>query len=285
MAGDGAEERLGEVFDAVAEAYDRERPGYPDELIDAACTIGELFAGSRVLEVGCGTGKLTEALVGRGLVVDAVDPGANMIAVARRRVRDSDRVTFHRARFEELPLPEQPFDAVFSAAAFHWIDPRVGWAKSARSLRAGGMLALAGHISCWDESTAADDEALRDIFGRRWDTGGWHPLRDPATLRAGVTERRDNVSTVWTWLGQNDVESPEAAILFENVQLTAHHLRREQTADRLWGLFATTSLYPRLDPGSRAALESEIRAYVEQRGGIVRTSELAILVTASRSEQ
>ena len=40
----------GEVlFDAVAEAYDRERPSYPDELIDAACSIAALRAGSRVL--------------------------------------------------------------------------------------------------------------------------------------------------------------------------------------------------------------------------------------------
>ena len=274
------------MFDAVAEAYDRERPSYPAELIDAACTIGALAAESRVLEIGCGTGKLTEALVERGLVVDAVDPGANMIAVARRRVRDSDRVDFHLARFEEVSLPEGFFDAVFSAAAFHWVDPKVGWAKAARSLRPGGMLALAGHISYRDESTAADDEALRDIFERHWgDAGNWHPLRDLATLRAGVAERRDDVSAVWTWVGQSNLDNPDAATLFDNVQLTTQHVTREQTADQLWALFATTSLYPRLDPSSRGTLEAETRAYVEQRGGKIHTSELAVLVTASRSGQ
>ena len=168
MAAESAGGRQGEVFDAVAEAYDRERPSYPDELVDAACSIAALSAGSRVLEVGCGTGKLTEALVDRGLVIDAVDPGANMIAFARKRVHDADNVEFHLGRFEELALPEQVFEAVFSAAAFHWIDPGVGWAKAARCLRPGGTLALIMHVTYREESTAADDEALHEVFQKYW---------------------------------------------------------------------------------------------------------------------
>lgn len=285
VAGAGASERHGEAFDAVAEAYDRERPSYPTELIDAACTIAALDAGSRVLEIGCGTGKLTEALVARGLVVDAVDPGANMITFARRRVRDSDAVEFHLGRFEEILLPEGVFDAVFSATAFHWIDPQVGWAKAARSLRPGGTLALIMHVSYWEKSTAADDEALREVFKTYWvGPGSWYPLRDLATLQAGVDERRHNVSAVWTWLGHHDLDNADAGSLFDNVQLTTEHLTREQTADELWALFETTSLYQRLDQNSRETLEAEARAFVERRGGKIRTSELAVLVTASRSE-
>ena len=56
------ERPLGEVFDSVAEDYDLVRQGYPAVLVDAAVARGRLVAGSRVLEVGCGTGKLTEVL-------------------------------------------------------------------------------------------------------------------------------------------------------------------------------------------------------------------------------
>ena len=284
MAAEGAGGRQGEVFDAVAEAYDRERPSYPDELIDAACSIAALGPGSRVLEVGCGTGKLTEALAERGLLVDAVDPGANMIAFARKRVHDADTVQFHLGRFEELALPEKVFDAVFSAAAFHWIDPEVGWAKAARCLRPGGTLALITHIGYREESTAADDEALHEVFQEYWSQpGSWSPLRDLATLRAGVEERRENVSAVWTWLGHHDLFNAETAGLFDDAQLTTRPLTQEQTADELWALFATTSLYQRLDPSRREQLETEVRAFFEQRGGKIRTSELAALVTAGRS--
>jgi Tol biopolymer transport system component len=55
-------------------------------LIDAACAIGSSSPGSRVVEVGCGTGKLTGALLERALRVEAVDPGRELIEVARRRV-------------------------------------------------------------------------------------------------------------------------------------------------------------------------------------------------------
>ena len=95
----GPVQRPGEVFDAVAEAYDAVRPGYPESLVDLACTLGGLEAGSRVLEIGCGTGKLTEALVERGLRVDAVDPGPSMIELARRRTGHSEAVRFHVGRF------------------------------------------------------------------------------------------------------------------------------------------------------------------------------------------
>lgn len=271
------------MFDAVAEAYDRERPSYPTELIDAACTIAALDTGSRVLEIGCGTGKLTEALVARGLVVDAVDPGASMIGLARRRVLDAEAVEFHLGRFEEIALAERGFDAAFSATAFHWIDPEVGWAKAARSLRPGGTLALITHIGYWDENTAADDEALREVFKTYCDDSAtWYSLRDLPTLRAGVDKRRDNVSAVWTWLCERDLDNAEAGILFDDIQLTTQRVTREQTADELWALFATTSFYHRLDADSRDRLEAEARAFVERRGGKIRTSELAVLVTARR---
>ncbi len=280
--------RNGEVFDAVAESYDRERPSYPSELIDAACSIASLKAGSRVLEVGCGTGKLTEALVERRLKVDAVDPGPNMIALARERVRDAGAVAveFHLGRFEEVSLPEQVFDAVFSAAAFHWIVPEVGWAKAARSLRPGGTLALITHISYCADGTAADDEALHEVFRRYWlNPGSWHPLRDLATLLAGVDERRDNVSAVFSWLGRHDLDNAEAASLFDDVPLTTHHLSRKRTADELWSLYETTSSYLRLDPVSREALQTEVREFVERRGGRINTSELAVLLTARRPNE
>ena len=63
--------RHGEVFDAIAEAYDARRSGYPREIVAAAVELADLGIGSRVVEVGCGTGKLTEELVACGLRVES----------------------------------------------------------------------------------------------------------------------------------------------------------------------------------------------------------------------
>ena len=172
--------RYAQVFDDVAEEYDRERRGYPDELIDAAFRAGALSAGDRVVEVGCGTGLLTTSLLARGLRVEAIDPGANMIRLARRRVGEGAAVRFHRGRFEDVTLPDPPFAAVFSATAFHWIEPEVGWARAAGLLAPGGMLALLQHCDVWDASTVDDWRALHAALERVAPeiASPWPELRD-----------------------------------------------------------------------------------------------------------
>ena len=281
----GCRGTAGEVFDAVAEAYDRERPSYPDELIDAACSIAALRAGSRVLEVGCGTGKLTEALAERGLVVDAVDPGANMIAFARKRVRDCRHRQFHLGRFEEVPLPEQVFDAVFSAAAFHWIDPEIGWAKAARCLRPGGTLALIMHISYREERTAETTKRCmrcsRSIGSTRSagiPSATWPPSRrcrgaprkrlrclDLARPPRPLQRRRR------TPLRRRPADDPAARPGADRRRAVG--ALRDDVA-----LPAPRSVEPR-------ALETEVRAFFEERGGKIQTSELVVLVTARDPDQ
>src|SRR4051812_33720160 len=96
--------RYGAGFDAVADDYARERPTYPDELIDAACE--GLRPGDRVLEIGCGTGQLTASLLARGLAVDALDRAPNMLRIARTVAPEA---RYREGRFEDLRLPELPY--------------------------------------------------------------------------------------------------------------------------------------------------------------------------------
>ena len=135
---------------------------------------GGLEAGARVLEVGCGTGKLTELLAARGLEVDAVDPGEAMIAAARRRVGDAPNVRFHHGRFEDVALAEDAYDAVFSATAFHWVEPEVGWVEGGRASprpRAARAARLRGRVA-------------RRLGGRRS-----RVPRGPGGVRAGAGRR------------------------------------------------------------------------------------------------
>src|SRR5580700_8581333 len=132
----------GKVFDEIAAEYDRHRPTYPDELVDQACQVAGLGSGDHVLEIGCGSGQLTRSLVARGLHVTALEPGTSLIALARQNLDGAGEVEFVNTQFEDALLPREQFQAVFSASAFHWIDPRVGWQKTADVLVPGGTLAL-----------------------------------------------------------------------------------------------------------------------------------------------
>ncbi|MEU9337013.1 class I SAM-dependent methyltransferase [Streptomyces sp. NPDC048290] len=133
--------RLSRIFDEDAELYDRARPGYPAALYDDLAELAGAGPGSRVLEVGCGTGQATVPLVRRGCRVVAVEAGARMAAVARRKLAGTDAQVV-TADFETWPLPAEPFDLVLAATSFHWLDPALRMARAADALRTGGALAV-----------------------------------------------------------------------------------------------------------------------------------------------
>ena len=138
------------LFNDVADLYEATRPGYPRGLMEFVAETAGLSAGDPVLEIGCGTGQLTEHLASLGLRVTAIDLGPSMVEAARRRVTVGD-VTFGAGAFEDLDLHDDSFGLVISGAAFHWLDPEVRFRKSARILRPGGWLAVARSSEHWDE--------------------------------------------------------------------------------------------------------------------------------------
>lgn len=105
----------------------------------------ELEGGERVLDAGCGSGRVTEMVLGRapGVTVVALDASTAMVAQARRRLaRFGDRVTYVVADLAR-PLPvEGSVDAVLSTATFHWVrDHDALFANLAAVMRRGAQLA------------------------------------------------------------------------------------------------------------------------------------------------
>ena len=92
-----------------------------------------------------------------------------------------------------------------------------------------------------------------------------HAPRDLATIEAGVEERRENISEVWAWLAHPGLAVPEAEELFGTTTLTAVRRVKEQTAEELWAMFETTSLYHRLTPQVRVRAESRRHAHHRAR--------------------
>lgn len=126
-------------FQRAAEAYERARPGYPDNALRFVFREFQLGPGKVVVDVGAGTGKLTRALLPSGAEVIAVEPVAGMRAVFRRVL---PRVPLLRGTAESLPLPDGSVDLVVVGQAFHWFDARAALREFARVLRPGGGVAL-----------------------------------------------------------------------------------------------------------------------------------------------
>ncbi|WBB69380.1 class I SAM-dependent methyltransferase [Micromonospora sp. WMMD812] len=127
-------------FGLVAEAYERFRPGYPEELFDLVMT----YAGQPVrsaLEIGAGTGKATRLFAGRGITVTATEPDGAMLAELRKHVPAN--VDLVQAAYEDL-RPVSSYRLVYAAAALHWTNPQGRWSRMAALLEPGGMFASFG---------------------------------------------------------------------------------------------------------------------------------------------
>ena len=127
-------------FGAVAEAYERFRPGYPVELLDLVMA----YAGGPIrtaLEIGAGTGKATRLFAQAGIAVTATDPDAAMLAELRKHLPAN--VTTVQAAFEDLPT-DSSYELVYSAAALHWTKPEGRWDRMAALVRPGGVFASFG---------------------------------------------------------------------------------------------------------------------------------------------
>ncbi|XUZ26097.1 class I SAM-dependent methyltransferase [Streptomyces sp. RMIT01] len=147
-------------FGAIAEAYERFRPGYPPVLLDRVLA----YAGHPVhtaLEIGAGTGKATRLFTQQVAAVTATDPDAVMLAELRKHVPG---VRTEQAAFEELRL-EETYGLVYAAASLHWTQPECRWSRMARLVQRGGVFAsFGGPLRPADPAVADAVRAVRVPF-------------------------------------------------------------------------------------------------------------------------
>jgi SAM-dependent methyltransferase len=272
-------ERPGLRFGRVAEEYERVRPGYPPALIEKALSPASLGAGAWVVEIGCGTGKLTRDLVERGLRVEAIEPDADLIAVARRILPEGS-VRFHDSTLEEIELAGS-YPAVFAATSFHWIDPAVGWQKVAGMLEPGGLFALVSHVG------GLRDDVDRELL-RVWDevvpesVERWQPV-DDETLWREAPRKMGNVSELWSWLTSHDLARPEAAELYGDVRLEREPVELALSAEEYLARLRTSNYYLHLSSDRQRRLDEALAAVIRAHGGVYRSRSFATLVTARRA--
>lgn len=247
------------VFGEVAEDYERNRPEYPDALIDELVGITGVGSGDPVLEIGAGTGKATRRLVARGLHVTALEPDAAMAAVAGRQVPVA---TFVVTGFEDWPLVPGHFAVVVAAQSWHWVDHEIGPRKAAEALRPGGWITLMWNRPDLDGCKWHDD--LQPIY-QRITPGMEHNVRKSfsgSVPRAVEHLDRDG------WFG------PPIQRLVPWVA--------QYTTDEYIAFLNTNSDKRMLPEDQRAALFDAIRASLDRAGGVIDHPYVGELVAAQR---
>jgi SAM-dependent methyltransferase len=254
-------ERIRETFGSVAELYDRARPEYPAVVFDDLGELAGLEPGSRVLEIGPGTGKATMELVRRGYAVTGVELSPDLAEIARRNVPEAHFVV---ADFESWEPREAGFDAIVAFSAFHWIAPNVRYAKPARLLRPGGALGIVGapHVRlAWDDSFWSEIQKDYDAV-----------VRQPDNRGAPTPEEVEG------WIGDF-----QGSGLFERITERQHIVALTFNADEYVALLGTFSENVALPEEQRAELFRRIHARVAARpSGTVTKNHLVTLTVGYR---
>ena len=174
-----------------------------------------------VLDAGCGTGRVTAALVERlprGRVI-AVDGSPAMVEETRARL--GDRADARVADLLELEL-EEPVDAVLSTATLHWIvDHDRVFANLRDALRPGGRLV----VQCGGAGNVANVQGAIDAVDEPALAGWPGPWHFASTRETAERLRRLGFADVWTW-PQHVLVTPEDPLEYLTTVVLGSHLER-----------------------------------------------------------
>ncbi|MBM7045324.1 MULTISPECIES: bifunctional 2-polyprenyl-6-hydroxyphenol methylase/3-demethylubiquinol 3-O-methyltransferase UbiG [Rhizobium] len=235
------------TFDGVASLYGSARPIYPEALFDGVIAFASLSDTDAVLEIGCGTGQATQGFARRGLSVLALDPGEELIAVARKNLEGFPKVRFAQTTFEAWPSEPGAFKLVAAAQSLHWVSPELRFAKTAAQLAPDGTLAVFGNVPMPPESPLA--EQFADIYARL------------APQLSGPP------AEAWYLPDGPFAELLRQSEYFEAPAQHCYRWSRKHTAQSYTDLLRTLSGYRLLPPEEREALLSAIADTINAHGG------------------
>jgi trans-aconitate 2-methyltransferase len=206
-----------------ARAYDRSSEPQQAWAADVLARLQGIASDATVLDVGCGTGLVTEkllALVPRGRVL-AMDASADMVELARARLGDRAHVWCQDAL--ELAL-DKPVDAVVSTATLHWVpDHDRLWVRLAGALRPGGVL----EVQCGGEGNIDGVREVIDAVARDTapDLFGWSPWVFASPLETERRLRDAGFTATRCWLEERPTY-PQDVDAFVRTSILAAHLER-----------------------------------------------------------
>ena len=244
----------GWTFNTVADAYEKIRPGYPVELYQALFAYAPLNGTCSALEIGIGGGQATLPVLKTGCALSAVEYGDQLAQLCREKFSAYSRFSVITGKFEDAGLPEDAFDLVYSASAFHWVPEETGYPKAFRILKSGGAFArFANHPYQAKENPALFEE-IQNAYAEYY-----YPYynRQPGKLAEYTEEQAAARAAIADKYG------------FTDIRYVLFHRERTLSAAEYRMLIGTYSDHIAIEESIRERFFDAIEAAINRHGGTI----------------
>jgi cyclopropane fatty-acyl-phospholipid synthase-like methyltransferase len=246
-----------EMFNQMVDYYDKYRPDYPEDIINRIISEANLTVGSKLLEIGSGSGKATYQFADYGFEIFCVDPGADLIQRAAKRFQGKN-ISFAVSRFEDYAAPPEYFDTIISAQAFHWIPKPEGFGMCAATLKSGGYL-----FPFWNIEIIYDSDLDKELLA----TIDKHKAYTSTQSKADHRKRMETISSEIADSG-----------FFTKPEIVLSHWEKTYTADDYFGFALTGNIFVQQSDETKQAFYNDLKDLEAKYNGIKRhyTCELYI---------
>ena len=249
-----------EAFNNIAQIYDLARPGYPIELIDDIINMANLSDDGRILDIGTGTGKGTIYFAEKGYAIHCIEPGENLVRIAKQHLNVYPEVTFDVTRFEDWNLQVNNFDLAISAQAFHWVNREIGYAKVAQALKDKGHIALFWNFT--PPSEALVFAALKEVFKK------YVPSTSNTPSIPSLIKKRKN------WILNSNC--------YQDLIIKEYPWSIDFSSEQYLNLIKTQTVYQTFSQQQQQDLSCDVIEVINNHGGVITKPYLSVLCFAQK---
>jgi len=256
-----------EIFQSIIRDYEAARPGYPDTLFRDIAEFARLESSARILEIGAGPGQATEYFVQGDYDITALEISEKQVSFLNEKFARNAHFSCVCATFEDYLCANNSFDLIFSATAFHWINPEVGYPKAHRLLKKNGVVAVFWHLASIVEPKTELQQQIRAIYRMH------APQLDDYLNDAEAEE-----------LHQLRISQIQTQSLFRSPVSSVYRWQDAYSTQRYLQLMNSYSDFHSIDPSKRKAILDGVAALIDGAGGTILIPQEVRLYMARKTD-
>ena len=237
------------TFDNATSDYDKSRPTYAKEIYEDILRYKPINSDSYVLEIGLGTGKASQPILDTQCHFAGIEPGEQLADLARSRYQAYANFFLFNQTLQDFASPDEAFDLIYAATAFHWIPEEYGYNRVFNLLKPGGAFARFAYHAGVDEGREAMTEEIQKIYSKYL-----HPKK--RSHEFGTDDAR-KIAEIACQYG------------FSDTVYRLYYVTKDFTADEYMALLRTYPDHMKVEESTRKKFFEGIHSAIKNHGGII----------------